>query len=184
MKPIFRLVALWTVATLVFSVTMTGGAVAQAANQTAGNQSATPGEQIDGQTRLVSSSYDGQTETATVVLESDAHQAVTIYDAGGFTAESGGQIRTRSVALSPGEQTRVRLPVTKTDDNAVLLGIQTDNTPAYAVVVEPGGDALDALENVSPTQAWFGGSGIGLSWVVLAGLYKLRKEGDEPEVAR
>jgi len=121
---------------------------------------------------------------ATVVLESGVNQVITIASATRMKEGEGGEIPTRTVAMEPGERSRYRLPATKSDDGYVAVAFQTDRTPIYLHVIDPGGDALDALKNVGPVQAWFGGASIGLSWVVLAGLWKLRKEGDEPEVAR
>lgn len=122
------------------SILLVGTAGAQPTVTNTTNRTATPTahEQIDNQTRLISSSYDEQNGTATLVIESDTTQAVTLSDAGGF--RQGGQIDTRTVVIERGERVTVTLPVTKVGSR-VGVAIDTKHT-LYAEIIRQPEDHL------------------------------------------
>jgi hypothetical protein len=128
-----RVVAvIWLITVLGIGLSMmfVGGAQAQA-NGTS-NGSELPGEQIDSDTRIIDSSVSNG--TATVVLESDRPQAVTLADAGGFS--KGGVIERRTVVLSDGERSQIEIPVTEVDGR-YGVSISTDKT-LYAEIIRDG----------------------------------------------
>lgn len=90
------------------------------------------GERIDESLTLVSSSYDDEAGTATIVLHASDHVAVTLADSGGFI--DGGEITRRTFALEPGT-TEVQMPVTETDGGLVGVSIATEDV-LYAEVIE------------------------------------------------
>jgi len=146
-------------------------------NSTAG---ARPAEQIDANTRLVSSSYDPQNETASVVIESERAQAITVSDAGAFT--QGGEIPRRTVVVDDGERVTVELPVT-TVNGKVGLAISTDET-LYAEVITVNPD--DSLFQGRPTWqdmqvAGFSGFVGGLLVISLVAWHRVKSDQGEVE---
>lgn len=159
------------------AVSVTGTAAASpqpAAAQTAPvNETATGGEQIDGDLALVSSSYNPSRGTVTLVLESDGSTAVTLADAGGFI--DGGTINRRTLVANG--RTTVEFAVTESQRGYVGVSIATDDVLYAEVVRSP---TLSPFRGSSGTVGWFGGAGIVLVSFVGAALWKLRKEGGEP----
>jgi hypothetical protein len=110
--------------------------VASAQSNTHTNQSTTSGsngisegadrERIDNQTVLLSSSYDSENGSATIVLRSEIPQKVTVADGGGFI--EGGEVTTRSVYVDAEEPTRIEIPVTETSSGWVGVSISTTST--------------------------------------------------------
>jgi len=159
-----------------------GGAAATApagpqptlAQQASANNSTAAGEQIDENLRLVSSSYNPSTGTATLVLESDGATAVTLSDAGGFM--DGGEINRRTVVADNG-RTTVEFAVTETDRGYVGVSIATENVLYGEVIQAPN---LSPFSDSSGTVGWIAGAGIVVLSFIGAALWKLYKEGGEP----
>jgi hypothetical protein len=120
---------------------------AGAAAQNGGNvTAATPAqevERIDTDTVILNSSYNDQAGIATVIIESEVPQQVTVTDAGAFSV--GGTVERRQVRLDPREPTKISLPVTEVNGR-VGLGIETRQklyghiieVPNYLFYSDPG----------------------------------------------
>lgn len=117
-------------------ILLAGGASAQAAaNQSADqavNESVETVERIDRNTVILESDYSEKSGVATVTLESDRVQRVTLSDAGAFV--TGGQVNQKTTVLKPDEPTTVRLDVTEVDGR-VGVSISTSKT-LYAHIIE------------------------------------------------
>lgn len=142
----------------------------QAENSTT---AAPTGEQIDSELRLVSSSYNPQSGTASLTFEADSATAVTLSDAGGFI--DGGTINRRTLIVDG--ITTVEFAVTETQRGYVGVSIATEEVLYGEVIRSP---SLSPFRGSSGTVGWFGGVGIVLVSFVGAALWKLYKEGGEP----
>jgi len=154
----------------------------EAAAQDGGNDNETAaptGEYIDTNTVLLDYEYDSEQGTVMVTLRSETYQDVEIYDAGGFWTEE--DIATRTVELSPGEETTVRIAVTE-QQGFVGVGIDTEETIHSVVIEEPNQD-LSFVDRLASLEALGVGSISAFIWFVLSGIYVLYIEGGEPEVA-
>src|SRR6056297_1074211 len=92
------------------------------------------GARIDGDLRLVSTSYDGS-GTATLVFETDGPKAVTLADAGGFM--DGGEINRRTLVLDEAGTHTVEFQVTESDRGYVGVSISTDKVLYGEIIEEP-----------------------------------------------
>ncbi|QSG08878.1 hypothetical protein [Halapricum desulfuricans] len=163
----------------------TGGAVAQDLDNatdpiTGETETPTPDagethERIDNSTVLVSASYDRDAGMATVVIESEETQKITLTDAGAFV--QGGEVPQRSVVVTPGERTEISIPVTNAD-GFVGVSIATQKT-LYAVPLTSQVQWFDSESTWQTVQvAAFGGaSGVLVVAALLA--YRLRNGGTE-----
>ncbi|MXR19754.1 hypothetical protein [Halobacterium bonnevillei] len=149
-----------------------GVSVAQSAHE---NQTTTEpvGKQIDSTISLVSSSYDPDSGTVTLVFESAASRRVTLSDAGGFL--EGGEVNRRTITVDG--RTAAEFAVTETDRGYVGVSISTDQVLYAEIVRSP---SLSPFRGSSGTVGWFGGAAIVILSFVGAALWKLYKEGGEP----
>jgi hypothetical protein len=128
-------------------------------------------ERIDEHTRLISAELsDG---TATIVIESDIRQRITLSDAGTF--KEGGVVRQRSEVISPGERVEISMPVTKVDGFAGV-SIKSRET-LYAVPLKSEVDFFDSESTWQTVQvaALGGASGVLVVAIILA--WRLRDGG-------
>lgn len=139
------------------------------------------GTAVDDYTTLVRTQYNDDRETVTVVLHSEIRQVITVNDAGALVAGGSGQIPRRIDAVEPGETIRVTLPVTR-HEGFVGVAISTDNT-LYGHTIAAESDAFERISKTTPQKALLIGVVVALSWVVIAGVSELRREGGEPVVA-
>jgi len=149
-----------------------GTGVAQSAqeNQTT---SGPAGKQIDSTISLVSSSYDPDSGTVTLVFDSAASRRVTLSDAGGFL--EGGEVNRRTITVDG--RTAVEFSVTETDRGYVGVSIATDQVLYAEIVRSP---SISPFRGSTGTVGWFGGAGVVILSFVGAALWKLHKEGGEP----
>jgi len=121
--------------------------VAAAPADTPANSTAQrPAERIGPNTLLISSSYDEQNGTASVVIESERPQTITVSDAGAFS--KGGEIPRRITVFGSGERRTIELPATKINGK-IGLAISTDET-LYAEVISVA-EPDDSLFQGRPT---------------------------------
>ncbi|QLH77573.1 hypothetical protein HZS55_09805 [Halosimplex rubrum] len=139
------------------------------------------GTTVDDHTTLVRTNYHDERETVTVVLHSETRQVITVNDAGALVAGGSGQIPRRVDAVEPGETIRVTLPVTR-HEGYVGVAISTDNA-LYGHTIAAESDAFERISKTTPQKALLIGVVVALSWVVIAGVSELRREGGEPVVA-
>ena len=139
------------------------------------------GTTVDDYTTLVRTNYNDDRETVTVVLHSEIRQVLTVNDAGALVAGGSGQIPRRIDAVEPGETIRVTLPVTR-HEGYVGIAISTDNA-LYGHTIAAESDAFERISKTTPQKALLIGVVVALSWVVIAGVSELRREGGEPVVA-
>jgi archaellum component FlaF (FlaF/FlaG flagellin family) len=130
-------------------------------------------EQVDNSTTLVSAEYDSSDGTATVVIESEIAQQITISDSGAFV--EGGVVEQRSVYVGPGERTKITMPVTKSD-GFVGISIATQKT-LYAVPLKSEVSFFESESTWQTVQvAALGGAfGVLVMAVILA--WRLRSGG-------
>ena len=136
-------------------------------------------ERIDQDTRLISASYDDGDGTATVVIESDVAQKITVSDAGAFV--EGGVVKQRTVIVSPGERVEITMPVTKSN-GYTGVSIATPET-LYAVPLKSQVDFFEGQSTWQTVQvAAIGGAfGVIVMAVILA--WRLR-DGGKSKVER
>lgn len=132
------------------------------------------GARIDGDLRLVSTSYDGS-GTATLVFETDGPKAVTLADAGGFM--DGGRINRRTLVLDEAGTQTVEFQVTESERGYVGVSIATQEVLYGEVIQSP---TVSPFSGASGTTGWLGGASIVVLSFVGAGVYIRRKEGGEP----
>lgn len=175
-----RHTALCVVLALLLAVAaVPAAAVAQTSPQpttTEANSTATDrqGSRIDGDLRLVSTSYDGS-GTATLVFETDGPKAVTLADAGGFM--DGGRINRRTLVLDESGRHTVEFSVTESDRGYVGVSIATQDVLYAEVIRSP---TISPFRSSTGTVGWFAGASIVLVSFIGAALWKLRKEGGAP----
>jgi len=130
-------------------------------------------ERIDNATSLVSASYDSDDGTATVVIESEIPQQITISDSGAFV--DGGVVNQRTVFVRPGERVEITMPITKAD-GFVGVSVATQNT-LYAVPLKSQVDFFEGESTWQTVQvAAIGGAfGVIVMAVILA--WRLRDGG-------
>jgi hypothetical protein len=164
-------------------VVVAAGAVPPAAAQespqpttTEENSSASDrqGSRIDGDLRLVSTSYDGS-GTATLVFETDTAKAVTLADAGGFM--DGGRINRRTLVLEEAGTHTVEFQVTESDRGYVGVSIATQEVLYAEVIEEP---TVSPFSGASGTTGWLGGATIVVVSFLVAGWWVRYKEGGSP----
>jgi hypothetical protein len=174
-----RLTTLCVVLTLLLATAVVAPAAGQASPQpttTEANSTETDrqGTRIDGDLRLVSTSYDGS-GTATLTFETDSAKAVTLADAGGFV--DGGRINRRTLVFDEAGTHTVDFDVTESDRGYVGVSIATDDVLYAEVIRSP---SISPFRSSTGTVGWFAGAGIVLVSFVGAALWKLRKEGGAP----
>jgi len=146
-----------------------------AAGQSGSENETTPQEieeQIDSNTVLLDAGLETDTGMAWVTIRSDRAQAITVTDAGAFM--EGGEVPQRTVAVSAGERTTIKVPATQVNGYAGV-SITTDNT-LYAVPLEVqtsmfSGDASWGTAQVAGAAGFVGGlfSVVALAWYRVRG---------------
>jgi len=150
-----------------------GTGVAQSAQENQTTASGPPGKQIDSTISLVSSSYNPDSGTVTLVFDSPASRRVTLSDAGGFL--EGGEVNRRTITVDG--RTAAEFAVSETDRGYVGVSISTDQVLYAEIVRSP---SLSPFRGSTGTVGWFGGAGIVILSFLGAALWKLHKEGGEP----
>ncbi|ELZ30590.1 hypothetical protein C475_00570 [Halosimplex carlsbadense 2-9-1] len=136
---------------------------------------------IDENTAIVASEYVPKKGIAKVTVRSETVQTIVFWDAG-FLADGSGEGRSRSESFGPGEEATVAIRVTEANGRAAV-GIGTEETPLYGVIVKSGGGGLDVLDVLTSIQALLTGVGVAFIWMLIAGWNELRGERGRPEVA-
>lgn len=143
--------------------------------QTAGNTT-TYVAAIDDATRIVSWSYDDG--TFTITIESDRPQLITVIQP--ISSKRGISRFQMGSKMIPEGRSTIRVESAEVRGMALV----TLATQRAGITISTGTEALTALGWVSSYFAWFVGSTIGISLVVLAGWYKKRQEAKKPREAK
>ncbi|MFC7057990.1 hypothetical protein [Halovenus salina] len=117
---------------------------------------------------IVNSTFNEETGTATVVLESDIPQQVTVTDAGAFSV--GGSVERRTVRLQPRERVTVTLQVTEVNGR-VGLGIET-RSRLYAHIIEVPNHLFTTDPGWGTVRLVGFGSGLGVFGAVVAEVFR------------
>jgi hypothetical protein len=137
----------------------------------AGNQ--TYEAYIDGNTRIVEADYNSQEGTATVVIESDQAQSITVSDGGALASGESGTIATTTRVVEDGERQSITVPVTKAD-GLVAVTISTRET-LYGYIYSPPSESV--FEKTNSRDGWIGGSTAAIAMFTLSA-YRVKNSTD------
>jgi hypothetical protein len=143
-----------------------------------------PGQPIDDQVSLI----DWRYEDGTFVLRFDTEvpRKIVITEAVTPDSSESGSLAIKRVTLSRGNST-VRITVGAGSEGAGVVITSTEGIDqgraAFVSTGQGSGSSSSPLAGSSSTVGWIGGSVLALLSVVGAGMYRMRSEAMEPEVA-
>lgn len=143
-----------------------------------GNETSSPGTQIDSDLSLLESSYNSSSGYASLRFRTDTPQAVTLADAADFQTD--GEVDTKTVVLEgDGEQT-IRFNVSEYGNGRTGVSISTGAVLFSHTISKPS-PGENPLEQVGPLAGWFGGALAVASMTSLAAYRRINADPDAPE---
>jgi hypothetical protein len=133
---------------------------------------------VDGNTRILSYSYDADNDVLNIEIESDRYQRVVISDVGGPIAGSGvTNIPQKRVQLSRGTQT-VQMPVEEINGDAAV-SIATNRNAVYLSTGASAGNLPS--EEIGGTTGLLTGTAVAVGTAGVAAYRRKHREYDDVE---
>jgi hypothetical protein len=142
---------------------------------------------VDETLTITSWSYDETSQELTIQFNATRPTTVTITEAASAGDGRTGELSITRERVLPGNAT-VTLAVSPGPAGEAAVVVTTDESVdrKKGVFLSTGQDATpqpSPFAGTSPTAGWIGGAALSLVTVVLAGIYRMRTETMEPEVA-
>jgi hypothetical protein len=142
---------------------------------------------VDETLTITSWSYDEGSQELTIEFNATRPTTVTITEAASADSGRTGELSITRERVLPGEST-LTLSVSPGPVGEVAVVVTTTESVdrEQGVFLSTGQDATpqpSPFAGTSPTAGWIGGASLSLVTVVLAGIYRMRREATEPEVA-